>query len=587
MSKKDQIVSILQELRSISTAINTVSLTSHIDEECRKIEKNEFYLAVVGQFKRGKTSFINALLGDDLLPVGIVPVTSVITFVRCGDRTKIEVVFSSGRRQPIDTADLPRFVTEKGNPNNAKEVRSVEITHASEFLRGGIVLVDTPGIGSISPNNAQTTQEFLPHIDAAILILSADPPITQAEREFVDKIRAHVDRIFFVLNKIDTISESDLSEALEYAREAIRETTHISAKIYPASALVALEAKRNANSTHHHRRNLQTIEHAIQTYLNQEKWQLLLLNSVNRIQRFARELKFSLQLIVKATETPLIDLQTKIETFGRYLETLQRDRDMTFIVEGELDSLRRWISEELQLFQRAETARLQQQVTRRISSDKDMPGRELLKSVEVDVMDQLITDFEEWRVSHQREIMSRFNNILNRAVRRMNVIIEKMVQYSGNLFDVSVEPLPELKAPLPKLEFPYKIKDDPTFIEIDTRKLFSRLLPPAISRQIITRRMKEKVSEKVMVNCGRLLADYVTELGEQSRRLQYNIEEKTEAAVADIRHILSSAAERKEKDNSAVMARVTQLRQQVRFLDELLAHRSNIEAPYDGPMVTR
>ena len=318
MDEKEQIVSTLRELHSLATNSGSTALTLQIEEEIHKVEKSEFYLVVLGQFKRGKTSFINALLGEELLPVGVIPVTAIVTLIRYGEKIKIEVIFSNGCRQLIEAVDLPQFVTEKGNPNNEKGVRSVELTHPSEFLYDGIVLVDTPGIGSISLNNTKTTQEFLPHIDAAIVVLSSDPPITQVENEFISEIRSHVDRIFFVLNKIDTMSNADISEAIMYTRKVIGEKTGDTVEVYPVSALFSVKGKKGKQSTSPPLDNIQAIEQAIQSYLKQEKLQQLFYNSLKRIHRFKNELKFTTELNLKAIETPLIDLQTKIETFNRY-----------------------------------------------------------------------------------------------------------------------------------------------------------------------------------------------------------------------------------------------------------------------------
>ena len=579
MNEKEQIVSTLRELHSLASNNGSVALSSQIEEEIHKVEKSEFYLVVLGQFKRGKTSFINALLGEEFLPVGVIPVTAIVTLIRYGGKKKIEVIFSTGRRQPIEALDLPQYVTEKGNPNNEKGVRSVELTHPSEFLHDGIVLVDTPGIGSISLNNTKTTQEFLPHIDAAIIVLSSDPPITQAENEFVNEVRAHVDRIFFVLNKIDTMSNADISETIIYTQEVIRKKTGALVEVYPISALSALKGKKGKQTSSLPTGNTQAIEKAIQLYLKKEKLQQLFYNSVKRIQRFANELKFTTELNLKAIETPLIDLQTKIETFNRYLETLQHDRQQTFILAGELALLKGWIAEELRLFQKTETLKLHEDLSHWISNHEDISSREFLKSVEKTMMNHLTADFEKWRLPKQQEIMSRFNNILTHASREMNLIIEKIVQYSANLFNVTIEVFPQPDPPPVKPTFTYKIKDDPMFIEIDMLKFSSRFFPAAISRRIITRKMKAKIAEKVMVNCGRLLSDFVTDLEEQYRHFQYDLDEKSEETANNIKRILSDATKYKSESASAIASHVTILRQQLQHLNKLALHPNTIAVP--------
>ena len=195
------------------------------------------------------------------------------------------------------------------------------------------------------------------------------------------------------------------------------------------------------------------------------------------------------------------------------------------------------------------------------------------------MMDRLVADFEEWRFSYQQEIMSRFNNILTNALHEMNFIIEKIVHYSANLFAVTVEAFPQ-PDPLPlKSNFDYKIKDDPMFIEIDMVKFSSRFLPTAISRHIVARKMKEKISEKVMVNCGRLLSDFVTDLEEHYKHFQYDLDEKIQETGNNVKRILSNAAKRKNENASAIASHVAILRKQLQYLNELSLLPNSLAIP--------
>ena len=107
-----------------------------------KIETNTFNLVVVGQFKRGKTSLINALLGADILPVAVVPLTSIVTIMKYGDALRINVHFNDGRVAEIKPEGLPEYVTERGNPKNEKDVSEVVITYPSPYLKGGVQIID-------------------------------------------------------------------------------------------------------------------------------------------------------------------------------------------------------------------------------------------------------------------------------------------------------------------------------------------------------------------------------------------------------------------------------------------------------------
>jgi ribosome biogenesis GTPase A len=115
-------------------------------EELRdKILTDTFNLVVVGQFKRGKTSLINALLGNAILPVSVAPLTSIVTIITYGEALRVSVHFNYGGTAEISSENIHEYVTEKGNPKNAKDVREVVLTYFSSYLRDGVRLIDTPG----------------------------------------------------------------------------------------------------------------------------------------------------------------------------------------------------------------------------------------------------------------------------------------------------------------------------------------------------------------------------------------------------------------------------------------------------------
>lgn len=157
-----------------------------------RLAEQRFHLAVLGQFKRGKSTLLNALLGEEVLPTGVVPLTAIPTFLRPGPSRRLVVHYSNG--EPVEErtladaatlrATLADFVTEKENPRNERGVSFVEVFHFAPLLAAGVVLIDTPGIGSTHQHNTEMTLNFLEQCDAALVLLSADPPITEVEVEF-------------------------------------------------------------------------------------------------------------------------------------------------------------------------------------------------------------------------------------------------------------------------------------------------------------------------------------------------------------------------------------------------------------------
>ena len=167
-----------------------------------RFEEGRFHLAVLGQFKRGKSTLLNALLGHSLLPTSVVPLTAIPTFVQYGPDLRICVRYRNGKPaeefagRSIEEAAkiLEGFVTEECNPKNRLGVMQVDVLHPAPILQHGVVLIDTPGVGSTFTHNTRATLNFLPQCDAALFVVSADPPLTEVEVEFLKVVKSKVAR---------------------------------------------------------------------------------------------------------------------------------------------------------------------------------------------------------------------------------------------------------------------------------------------------------------------------------------------------------------------------------------------------------
>jgi septin family protein len=128
-----------------------------------RLAADRFRLAVAGQFSRGKSTLMNALLGVAYLPMGALPMTSVVTTVRYGSRTRAMIRrHGSPLAVEVSLAEVARFVAQAGTERSELQVTSVEVEVPAEILRLGFEFADTPGIGSAIEVNAATTARFLP-----------------------------------------------------------------------------------------------------------------------------------------------------------------------------------------------------------------------------------------------------------------------------------------------------------------------------------------------------------------------------------------------------------------------------------------
>jgi GTP-binding protein EngB required for normal cell division len=197
-------------------------------EFAARLEMQRLQVAVVGQFKRGKSSLLNALLGANALPTGVLPLTAAPTFIEKSEDFALTIsrVGEVPRRRMFASANdlreaLNEFVAESSNPKNVKRVLRVDVGLTSPLLLNGLVLIDTPGVGSTWRHNTDAAETALPECDAALMVFSPDPPITELELAYLKKIQSSAAEIVIVLNKIDTLDGVDLQAITGFLVEVL------------------------------------------------------------------------------------------------------------------------------------------------------------------------------------------------------------------------------------------------------------------------------------------------------------------------------------------------------------------------------
>lgn len=210
-----------------------------------KIAEDRFNLVFAGRFSRGKSSLMNAILRTDRLPMGIEPLTSVITTVGYGSREEARVRYRGSHLEcEVPLAALPDYLTQRGNPGNARGVELADVRLPAEILRRGFRFVDTPGLGSPVEENSRTTEEFLPEADALVLVTSYDGPLSAEELRALRAAAGAGRRAFVVLNKHDLAAPPEREGVVRYVRELLaRELGRDAPQMFSVSAREALAAQ--------------------------------------------------------------------------------------------------------------------------------------------------------------------------------------------------------------------------------------------------------------------------------------------------------------------------------------------------------
>lgn len=205
-----------QLLQEIQAAVADFQLHS-LDKTLQRIKnfaaQNQYLdVAVLGQFKAGKSSFLNAYLGRPLLPVGEIPVTAVISRIRFGEQERATITFQDGRQQEIPLDGLADYVSESGNPGNRRLVQILDLETPALGNIKALRLVDTPGIGSVWQHNTETTTNWFPETGGVLFVISAERPISESEMDLLREIYQYTPEITILITKSDLFSEAHLTQ---------------------------------------------------------------------------------------------------------------------------------------------------------------------------------------------------------------------------------------------------------------------------------------------------------------------------------------------------------------------------------------
>jgi GTP-binding protein EngB required for normal cell division len=206
----------------------------------------EIGVAVLGRFKAGKSSFLNHFIRRNILPVGVVPVTAVVTEIRYGAREEARVHYGDGRDPEVTLDQIGDYIAEKANPENTRQVEliTVELPELRRFR--GLKFVDTPGLESALSHNTQRSLDWLPNVGLALVAVSVDPPLSQRDIDLLKSLYQYTPKVGVLLTKADLLSELELEEVIEYVRAQLARNFSGTPRIFPYSTKAGFERFRQA-----------------------------------------------------------------------------------------------------------------------------------------------------------------------------------------------------------------------------------------------------------------------------------------------------------------------------------------------------
>ena len=202
-------------LSSESQGIDYQEYFKHFIEN---LNKKEIIVPVLGIQGAGKSSFLNSILMEDnILPTDVDETTCVPVEVRYGDNVNEAIIYYlNDYKETVNVENLEKYVHNDYNKANHLQVSKIVLYNKSEVLKDNIVLVDLPGVGSLTPENQRTTLEYINKLVAGIFIIRTNPPITRTEKNFINALWPKLSNTIFVQNKWNDESYEDASEAKEH-----------------------------------------------------------------------------------------------------------------------------------------------------------------------------------------------------------------------------------------------------------------------------------------------------------------------------------------------------------------------------------
>jgi ribosome biogenesis GTPase A len=546
--QRHSIAGVLRALLGISdSATRNDGLHEKLISLERKLASNQLHLAVLGQMKRGKSSFINALMGAEILPTGVLPVTAVITKIKFGLSPEAIILYTTGKQEQVDLGSLADYITESGNPGNKKRVASVELAYPSPFLESGIVLIDTPGIGSTYAHNTRTTEAYLQQVDAGIVVLSVDPPITEVESRFIRNVKEEIPKLFFILNKVDAATADEVSHVSGFLGQELSRLQIESPEIYCLSARRAIKGQGKPPVTATSS-GLELFEQRLRVFLLEEKDRVLVRSIAMDALHIARTLKFAATVGVRAQSMSSDELHLKRRAIDQLLERTESEmHELQVLLRQHSADIVARVESDLTVHVKESIPVVRKDLRLFQSQHPEETGRAFGVLLESFLMEEIETVFRTWRIREDEVVQSLLDILSARFVNRANAILIRLQQTAGILFEIPVEPV-AIDCPL-RVESHLYYRVERVFHSLDS---FFLALPRFLLRPIVLGKMQGRIGQFLDLNAGRIRYDYIERLQSSMTQFEKDVSAGVTMLTEGLRCALRRPRDSTEKGTAVI-----------------------------------
>jgi GTP-binding protein EngB required for normal cell division len=539
-----------EALAEVARGLGDDAATADVTALRQRIDEGRFFVACVGQFKRGKSTLINALVGDPVLPVGVIPVTAVVTVVRHGEARRVRVKTRAADWHDVPPAELASYVAEEQNPDNVKEVLAVEAYVPSPLLASGMCLVDTPGLGSVHASNTAATRDFVPHIDAALVVLGADPPISGEELGLVEEVAGEVAHLVLVINKADRLGEEDVAQARAFTSKVVAARVRGTP---PEVLVVSARERRDVGPT----RDWAVLVARLATLAREGGVELVAGARRRGTARLTARLARDVAEHRAALERPIDESERRLAAMTHAVDDAQRAvRQLEPLFRAEEDFIRRTLEARRESFEREARPAAEAELLARLEA----AARDEAVRDEAYVLAQTIARarVEDWARSLQPDAEA----LYRRATGRFIALGNELLQRLGETGDAAFAELPR------ELEPEAGLRTAPRFYFTD---LLTRAAPPAGAGILDAMRSREKavraayertvpyLAQLLETNTARLTNDLVERVRESGARLRSELASTLRAVTTGAERAIARARDARDAGEAAVRAELERL----------------------------
>ena len=568
INHKSDILGVVADINSLQKENNKAG-NERLIAVREQLISNHFNLVVLGQFKRGKTTLINSLVGNEILPSSVVPLTSIVTILKFGNEVKCTIFLNDGTEQDVQLEEIHDYVTESGNPENRRGVKCACIEYPIPLLEKGMQLVATPGIGSTFLHNTETTYEFLDHLDAAVFLMSADVPISQVEKELLETIKSSTQKIFFVLNKVDNLIPKEIEEMSAYNNNVLKEMGFTVQEIWPISARKALEGKTSKDEELLLQSGLSDLEDAIGNFLASEKGKIVLNTAISKLKRITLQIQSQIAIETKTLTDSEEELENKISTFHKLNANLKKDKeDIAYLIKGETIKLNKKVEEMLKDFEEPETARIRNCLQSFNEDNNNAKPTALKDDMQKMIKAEIVKGFDAFKEDVEPVISDSIQETFNRFTKRSNDIIQEFKTAAEQLFEV---PMQQSEFTIDLAEdkrFYYMVQESMSMTEEEVKSILRTFMPKSISRKMVLKEMIDFVASEVGRNCGRTRSSLATRIGSTFKQYTKEISNLGNELIENIEQAMQKGKDIRKDSAESIQNELTTLSTTSGKLDE-------------------